>query len=64
MFKLKTKPEHPGLPEPVALTPEQLNEIAATTAGGLTLSPSNLIIRSGGIPPAPYLSAAAAGAAY
>ena len=39
MFKLKTKQEDTGLPEPIALTPEQLKEMAALTAGGLALLP-------------------------
>ena len=56
MFKLKTKQEHPGLPEPVALTPDQLKEMAATTAGGLSLVSNALIIRAGPYPPSAFLN--------
>jgi hypothetical protein len=53
MFKLKTKQEATGLPEPVALTPEQLKEIVTTAAGGLL--PGQPIIRIG-IPAASLLA--------
>lgn len=53
MFKLKTKQEDTGLPEPVALTPEQLKEIVTTAAGGLL--PGQPIIRIG-IPAASLLA--------
>ena len=48
MFKLKTKQEDTGsLPEPVALTPDQLKEMAAMTAGGLSLVSDALITAPG-----------------
>jgi len=58
MFKLKTKQEDTGLPEPVALTPDQLKETAAMTAGGLSLVSNALIIRAGPYPPAAFLNVA------
>jgi hypothetical protein len=45
------------LPEPVALTPDQLQEIATKTAGGLS-SFASVIIRAGGIPAFPMFAAA------
>ena len=45
------KGDHTNLPAPVALTPEQLKEMAAMTAGGLTSSPAALITRAGPYPP-------------
>ena len=51
MFKLKTREDYSSLPEPVALTPEQLKEMAALTAGGLTLASTALITRAGPYPP-------------
>jgi hypothetical protein len=59
MFKLKTKQEDTGLPEPVALTPDQLKEMAAMTAGGLSLVSNALIIRAGPYPPSAFLNVAA-----
>jgi hypothetical protein len=47
------------LPEPVALTPDQLKEMAAMTAGGLSLVSNALIIRAGPYPPAAFLNVAA-----
>ncbi len=47
-----TKKQTEALPEPMALTPEQLTGMAAATAGGLSLVAS-LIIRCGGYPPFP-----------
>ena len=40
-----------ALPEPIALTPDQLKQIATATAGGLALAISYSVIRAGGIPP-------------
>jgi len=56
MFKLKTREDTSSLPEPVALTPEQLKEMATMTAGGLTLTSAALITRAGPYPPMPYVS--------
>jgi hypothetical protein len=39
-----------ALPEPIALTPDQLKQIATATAGGLLLGFSS-VVRAGGIPP-------------
>jgi len=51
------------LPAPVALTPEQVKEVASVTAGGLLTIVSPPWIRSGGIPAGPYLNVAAGGGA-
>ena len=50
------------LPAPVALTPEQVKEVASLTAGGLlTLGGVPPWIRSGGLPAGPYINVAAGG---
>jgi len=38
MFKMKSTDRYAHLPEPMALSAEQLKEVATQTAGGLTLS--------------------------
>ena len=40
MFKSKASVRNANLPEPVALTAEQLKEVATQTAGGLSLATS------------------------
>lgn len=57
MFKLKSKQDRSALPEPVALTPDQLKEMASLTAGGLALSALS-VTRAGPYPPMPYVNAA------
>lgn len=49
MTKTKRQDEIGNLPEPIALTPDQLKEIAAKTAGGTTAALSKPIIIAGGI---------------
>jgi hypothetical protein len=56
MFKLKSKEDRSALPAPVALTPDQLQEMARLTAGGLSLASAALITRAGPYPPMPYLN--------
>jgi hypothetical protein len=62
--RMTMRDEHSALPDPIALTPDQLKEIATATAGGLLLAPTSIVIRAGGIPPAPYLSVGNVAAAY
>ena len=56
MLKLKTREDYSSLPEPVALTPEQLKEMATLTAGGLALTSASLITRAGPYPPMPFVA--------
>ena len=51
MAKFRTHDTDSTLPEPIALTPDQLRQVATKTAGGLSLAFSSTIIRAGGIPP-------------
>ena len=51
MLKLKSKEDRSALPAPVALTPDQLTEMARLTAGGMSLTSAMLITRAGPYPP-------------
>ncbi len=65
MLKTKTKDQSRNLPEPVALTPDQLKEIVTETAGGLSLPQTLTVIRQGGMPALQVLTVGTLqGAAY
>jgi hypothetical protein len=53
MKKQKMTAQNSDLPEPIALTPDQLKEIASKTAGGLVTVPHSIVIIAGGLPAGP-----------
>ena len=48
MFKTRMKEQYSDLPEPIALTAEQIKEVAAKTAGGAAYSVLSAGIINGG----------------
>jgi hypothetical protein len=50
MIRTKKQDVTGGLPEPMAISPDELVAVATATAGGVSLALSS-IIRAGGFPP-------------